>query len=33
MYEAIYRPRVVDGEPVATPMRQRQIIPPAPATY
>ncbi|HUO83377.1 MAG TPA: tetratricopeptide repeat protein [Gammaproteobacteria bacterium] len=33
MYEALYRPRLVDGEPVATPMRQRQIIPPAPATY
>lgn len=33
MYDAIYRPRLVDGVPVPTPMRLRQIIPPAPANY
>lgn len=33
MYEALYRPRLVDGEPVATSLRQRQIIPPAPIGY
>ncbi|MGH8495559.1 MAG: tetratricopeptide repeat protein [Gammaproteobacteria bacterium] len=33
MYEAIYRPRLEDGEPVETELRLRQIIPPVPSGY
>lgn len=33
MYEALYRPRLSDGEPVETEMRLRQIIPPVPSGY